>query len=234
MADRGVETQGAGEPRPVSAWRDQSGHSHDAVELDPAKQPQYFSSTPLAGIGAATMPWVSFTPGTGAGTSDGSELDLDLTFLAGSSYTIIAAVSRFGDKWENYFVGSGHGNWTHDALHVGFEHTANFRFSQFGNDLDAPVTANGAMSWQGSLSTARLDRDGGRAVYVDGVLLRQDGWTTPLASGARGVVGRGYETDPDNTFFDGAILELLIFDSALSDDDRQSVESYLRAKWQLP
>ena len=47
-------------------------------------------------------------------------------------------------------------------------------------------------------------------------------------------VGEGFTNGSATSFFQGDIAEVLVYNSALSDSDRQTVEAYLTQKWALP
>jgi Concanavalin A-like lectin/glucanases superfamily len=67
------------------------------------------------------------------------------------------------------------------------------------------------------------------SLYVDGLLtLRQQGKSAIVngASGA-GYIGRGL----NNTYFNGEISEILVYDRILTADETATVESYLRNKF---
>src|SRR5207302_7206665 len=95
----------------VRVWHDASGNNRDAAQISDIKRPQFMAGSALPGTGAA-LSWVQFSPGTGLGHTYGQDLDVDLTFMIGTNYTIIALVSRYGDTWPNgqegnYFIGAG-------------------------------------------------------------------------------------------------------------------------------
>ncbi len=67
------------------------------------------------------------------------------------------------------------------------------------------------------------------SLYVNGVLAQQQGGKYGPIAGtiANGTIGSGYR----NTFFTGNIGEILIYNRALSDTERENVEHYLIAKY---
>jgi len=76
----------------------------------------------------------------------------------------------------------------------------------------------------------RVAATGALSLYVDGQLAgtATTGGTQQLTSPPRLVLG-SLQTNVD--YFSGDIAEVLIYSQALSDTDRQTVESYLRNKW---
>ncbi|MBS2031438.1 MAG: hypothetical protein JST54_26290 [Deltaproteobacteria bacterium] len=228
----------------MTTWHDASGNGRDASQANAIKLPQLQSATPLPGTGAA-LEWVQFSPGTGLGHTDGQDLDVDLSFLTNSDYTIVALVSRYGDTWlsnnqeGNYFIGAGvltsqNNSLPYGALHAGWYTDTDFRFSEFGNDADANVPPNPVGSWQAQLVTCRFSKQNGRTIYLDGNLAAFVSDTTPLNAADQGAVGRGFLNDHASNQFSGGIAELLVYSEALGDVDRAAVESFLRTKWQAP
>ena len=178
---------------------------------------------------------MSFSPGTGIGWTDGDELEVDLSFLVGSNYTIIAVISRYGDTapYGNYFMGTGNVNpsLNYGALHLGYYNDTDFRFSEFGNGVDAIVPANPAGTWQLALVTGQFSVNSGFYLYLGGSLVGTDADRTAMVSADQGAVGRAFLTTAGSTQFQGGLAEVLVFDVALTDADRQATEAYLRAKW---
>jgi hypothetical protein len=68
------------------------------------------------------------------------------------------------------------------------------------------------------------------SLYVDGVPVMSEGGKEAMITGCQdeGNLGRGYN---DDTFFPGDIAEVLVYDRALPDAERQSVEQYLITKY---
>ena len=68
------------------------------------------------------------------------------------------------------------------------------------------------------------------ALYVNGALVLSQGGKLATIAGCQdtGNVGRGYN---DNTYFTGDIAEVLVYNRALSQGERQAVEAYLNNKY---
>ena len=177
-------------------------------------------------------------PDAGFSSAEDQTLDVDLSFLAGSSYSIIAVAARYGDRWpnNNYFIGTGYVNndLPYGALHVGWYDDSTFRFSEFDDGyVDCPLTPDPNGTWQLQLSAVTFSVSSGKAVYLDGVLVGSNFDTRPLASADQGGIGRGFLASSNSTALQGGIAEILVFKEALSNADRQQIESYLRLKWDL-
>jgi Concanavalin A-like lectin/glucanases superfamily len=67
------------------------------------------------------------------------------------------------------------------------------------------------------------------SLYVDGVRVLSQGNKSPTLSGTTGAgyIGRGI----NNTYFNGEISEILVYDRVLSADETAAVEKYLRNKF---
>ncbi len=234
-ADQGVTSSGTAEPFAVSAWGDQSGHARNATQATAGKQPLLHTTTPLPGT-TSSEPWIEITPGATDGTADGLMMNVDLSFLASSSYTIIAVVARTGTKGENYFIGTHFGgpSSNDEALHVGWSDDTDFYLGQFGDDLGATVVANTDAGSQPVLASTLLDTTVGHTIFLNGTQAATNASLTPLSLADQGALGRGYGTTPDNDYFQGGIGEIVIYSVALSAADRAQVELYLKSKWQTP
>ena len=65
--------------------------------------------------------------------------------------------------------------------------------------------------------------------YINGLLTGGNTTTAPYATGGDTLIGT--DNYVGNNGFNGTISEIIIYSNALSDSDRQKVESYLRWKW---
>lgn len=74
----------------------------------------------------------------------------------------------------------------------------------------------------------------GRKIFINGVLNNSDTATGNQATEINNTVGRACPScieDGMGEFMDGDIGEIIVFNRALSDGDRKSVEKYLSKKW---
>ena len=65
--------------------------------------------------------------------------------------------------------------------------------------------------------------------YINGLLTGGNTLTGPYTTGGNTLIGT--DNYAGNNGFNGTISEIIIYSNALSDSDRQKVESYLRWKW---
>ena len=120
------------------------------------------------------------------------------------------------------------GSW--GTVYLGpFQTNVKFRFGT-GQDSNLPsFTRPASIGSAFSISVATKDGTT-ESLHVDGVLelLDQGNLSTIAFSQSTGNLGRGYN---NNTYFPGRIAEVLVYDRALSDAERQGVEAYLNARY---
>jgi autotransporter-associated beta strand protein len=152
-------------------------------------------------------------------------MDLNLTSLVSSPYTIVVVEGRSSNKIDNYLLGSGTGA-NDQALHFGYRNDTAFTLAQYANDLDGTVAA--FTSQQFNIMAGVLDTATGHTLYRNGMLLNSNTNVTPFSASANGVVGRGFGGD---RYYQGDLAEILIYPYALSAGQLQRVQDYLNSKW---
>jgi hypothetical protein len=216
--DAGVTLAGSG----VSQWSDQSGSGRHATQTS-------FTSRPTVAAGALNgLPALAFD-----GVNDYLTFFMPVNGLTGMTIVVVAANSadRTGGSTnaENAAVFWNEINpW--GSVHLSpFQNNVKFRFGT-GQTGNLPVYSRPASIGSSfSISTAIKNRSTD-SLYVNGSLVvSQSGKLMTIANtGSLGNIGRGYD---NNTFFPGLIAEVLVYNRALSDAERQSAESYLNAKY---
>lgn len=196
----------------VSQWSDKSGNGRNAVRAAATNQPTYTTS------GLNGKPVLTFD-----GTND--SMQVDLTFLAGTSYSVSAVFARSSAANANYFIGGGDGA-TNQQLVVGWAANTTFLYAQYNNDLAASVPAYTAPT--PLLLTLSLDTDVGRSMYSDGSLLVSNTNKTPLITNTGGLLG---SWSGAAVGYAGYLAELVFTNNALSSGNRQKLEGYLAWKW---
>lgn len=218
-SDTGVQVSNGA----VATWSDQSSNHADAVQADATKQPQFVASA-MGG-----KPALRFD-----GTSKFLTFTLPVTGLSSMSLFMASATSFNGDGGWNGVENAPlfwdeSGSWGT----LTFSPLANVIKYRFGtgevNNLPAylrPVSASGTPTITTAIKNGPVE-----TLYVNGTAaMSQSGKLTPLANvQATGSLGRGY----NNTFFAGDIGETIVYDRALTDAEREQVESYLMNKFSI-
>jgi autotransporter-associated beta strand protein len=194
----------------VTSWADRSGNGRDA---SPAATGPQSLANPLANDHNVLR------------FANNNALNVDLSFLAGSEYTIFALEGRTGTG-NHYFLGTNSANSTNNALHIGYRNNTQYTLAQYSNDLNYNLPAFSGQDFR--IWANQLDFSSGHAIYLDGSLAASNANTAPLTGAANGRVGNGFLA---GQWYNGDIAEILIFDRSLSAAERQQVEAYLATKW---
>lgn len=228
-ADRGV-TCGAGT---ITSWADQSGKGV-SVTSGAHLGPRCAAGHTVNGV---DLPFFDTPTPTSAGFFDGS-LDIDLAFLNGTDYTIFVVERRWGDRGP-----------TDSILLITKDECGGFHFGYVYYDgfpeLDDEQSAGCGAGTKGrtpdagmpsplSVDATRLaSADAGlRQVWQNGIEIDGTGLPTniTLSDAGGGSIGGGGTGD---TRFLGDMAEVVIFDAALTDPERQQMDAYFKAHWNL-
>lgn len=203
----------------VGTWADKSGNGRDATQTNNNFRPTAGANAVVGGLNVVTF--------------DGSNdfLNVDLSFLAGSDYTIFAVEGR-NAAVSSYFLGTNNATATSRRLHVGYRTDTSLTLAHWSNDTNY---TNSNLAFSGTQEfhqlTFSLDSTvAGKTIAVDGtVVANNSGQKTQLIAADGGTVGRG----PTNSvnYYNGGIGEIIIFASNLSEADRLIVQGYLQNKW---
>jgi hypothetical protein len=222
-ADAGITADAAR----VAKWADQSASKIDAAQEEPDSRPT------LVNNAIAGKPVLRFD-----GVDDYMTFTLPVNGLSGMTIFLVAANS------EDRSGGVGEGcncraqncaifwnettSWGTVYLSP-FQSQVNWRFgtTQTGN---WPLYTRPAAI--GNAYTVTVSKKDGAtdSLYINGQPVMSEGGKEPAIDGCQdeGNLGRGYN---DDTFFPGDIAEVLVYDRALPDAERQAVEQYLIAKY---
>ena len=181
-------------------------------------------------------------------------MDVDLTYLVGTDYTIFVVERRWAD-YENGSVNDEMvigtmvpaayddvigancpvANITLQLGYIYYNGITQVILDQWCNGAPSSVVRAGTGGAQPlSQETAQLDRTRGHEVWVGGVPAAADPDVNPLANADEGAVGSALTrsttvgVDPR---FRGDIAEIVVYDSALGSSDREAVEGYLKRRW---
>jgi hypothetical protein len=244
-ADRGV-TCVDGE---VTSWADQSGKGHDATRGS-HKGPQ--CPAELHDLARVNLPYFS-APGTMAPFSE-ETLDVNLSFLANTEFTIFAVERRWAD-WtpasgkNAMLVGTDTPNASGTCpgagyqINLGYVYYDGYPALGFESACYRPYTGTRGRAPDASaippspvaIDMVRLWQDAGASptVWQNGVKINVGGASGGPGSGfVGGSIGRAFGTTGDNRY-QGDIAEVMIFDAALNDGERVEMEAYFSAHWQL-
>ena len=216
-ADAGVTQQGSS----VSRWADQSANGIDATQSVAANQP---TLVPLSLNG---LPVLRFN-----GVNSFMSFTLPMNGLSGATLILISANSPNVDgNWNGSDNAALFWNETASWGSINlspFQLYAKYRFGTTQvNNLPA-YTRPRSIGNAPSLTTAIKD-GANESLYVNGGLIFTQGGKLATIAGVQdtGNLGQAYE----NTYFAGDIAEVLIYNRALSDAERQQVEQYLLARY---
>jgi len=247
-ADVGVTCEGSSPPR-VMQWQDRF-HAANMIK------PPIGKLGPECGGGAhvmGTTPVPFFdAPGTDA---DDGVLALDLRPMIASDYTVFVVERRLSGN-EGYFLGTGitgtstSCNYmlpnTSKAYHFGYFSTTNLLAGAYGydatgfscTDLNATIAAFSSTGAKAALDVERFSVQTGRALWIGMTSKRMNGDKQPIIQlPDGGYLGRAFQTLNPGTALQrgsryvGDIAEVVIYTTALSEDDRIAVSTYLMNRW---
>jgi hypothetical protein len=245
--DVGVDCS-TGAPRHVSRWADQSGSGRDAMPHG-YNGPQCGSGRTIHGV---DVPYFS-APGTESFLEQ--TLDVDLSFVANSSYTVFAVERRTVDR-------RGNGAWILGtivpspisagcppategiALQFGYmpvnsstDYTINFTIDHTCQAFSTPVP-NATHLGSASLDVVTFDLERGTVTtWINGSLGAFGSHARPVTIARGGAIGRavypnGFAQQVDPRFI-GEIAEIVAFNEALPEAERVAVQAYLAQRWGL-
>jgi hypothetical protein len=189
----------------VGNWPDQSGNGNDAVAADTSSVPG------LSLDGSRCSPVVAFT--------GPQALRFNLSIAGWSGMTMITASQTYADGgsvvgWTGRVPNAT--TWLSPA-----QATVTYGFGTGQNSALRTYRRAATLGGDFTVTTIRrtwiLDE-----LFVDGVLGKRDPHRYAPLIGATGTIGKG---------FTGNIGEVLIYDRALTENERLRVEQYLRAKY---
>jgi prepilin-type N-terminal cleavage/methylation domain-containing protein len=152
-------------------------------------------------------------------------------FLVGSDYTIFVVEARGSGKLENLFF-SGTLNGEHNRnknLILGYYNNY-IRYEHWYNGF---VTSKSVPNFSSSVARIHnftFSQNFGRKIYVNSSSFGSNPNTSPLIDYPGSSIGRPiyYST---YSFYEGFMLEMIFYSRALTDKERQGVETYLSKKW---
>jgi hypothetical protein len=234
-ADAGVQLAGSN----VTQWNDQSGHGYNAFQPSAALQPT-LASNALAGLpvvslnGSQKMRWPATTTMSAMSVFTVYQLPTAFNYTAGYHPLVFGGPTNTAGLYVGIEIGF-QSSGTADSLDIfgGFSNDA--RATMPGIAASGPGTPYKIIDWVSTNSHAT-------AVFVDGApaAMSTTGsavpWTVPLGSGGAsdfGGIGSFSLTAAMAQIAPVNFAEIIVYDRALSDPERQQIEGYLAAKWHL-
>jgi len=204
----------------ISTWYDNNpdaASKNNATQLTSANRPTFTANIFNSGI-----PGLKF---------DGSNdtLPFDGSSLINSSYSIFIVEQKTGNTF-NCMIG-GSDSVVNTNLHLCYATDDKIRFGHFSNDLDYQ---NSALSYSPSKTRMHsfiFNIAVGKKYWLNGgsSATASDAQTTAIISFAGSNIG----SSRGSRIYEGYIAEIIIFNRALTTEERRSVESYLGKKYNL-
>jgi hypothetical protein len=238
----------------ITQWADQSGNSRNAS--NGAHTGPECPTTGHAQAGT-NLPFFS-APVAAAPPYNNGTLDVNLAFLDGTEFTIFVVERRWHDSPpggnDELLVGSdfpndtapscGDGGTAIDLLTFGYVYYDGFPALGYESDCYRPFTGTRGRATDASvpppspivLDMFRLWEDAGASptIWQDGVKINGGGASGGPGKGlVGGSIGRAVGYTGGDHRFDGDIAEVVIFDIGLTDAERQQMEAYFKAHWNL-
>ena len=157
----------------------------------------------------------------------GRHLKYDGSALANSDYTIFVVEQKGISTSTAYFL-DGSDSGLNLNLHLGYRASPEFKIAQAHHDNDLNYTLPSlSYSMTPAIHSFWLSTSGGKKYW-------NNGGVTPEASAPLQTAALiSYNGARVGYLYKGDIAEIIIFSRALSDKDRQAVESYLSKKWAI-
>jgi hypothetical protein len=239
MADVGVTKDGSNR---VSNWADQSGNSRDAVQATAANKPLW-----MPGM-VNGKPVLRFEGGDGSREDFLTFATYDPDGLGGMTIYLVSSCSKDIDVATPYVQRAAifwdeTDSW--GTLHL--TPLQKYVYLRFGTGVPSPpqtlpvkYTHPTSIGEEFRVYTSKMDGVDD-FLYVNGIQVlsnaKPTGQDTIGDCENFGNIGRGWD-DPSGgepyTYFPGDIAEVLVYDSAHSDADRETVEGYLTRKYLIP
>jgi Concanavalin A-like lectin/glucanases superfamily len=205
----------------VSIWPDQSGTGHDATQTVQANQP-----IGVQADGSACQKAFNF--------SGNQFLNFNLPIDGWSQMTVFlvakSAVDPLSGSWPSEAAAifwNENASWGNTYV-TPYQADVSFRFgtTQVNNQ---PIYTRPVAIGQDFTITRAVHNGSTDSLYVNGLLALSQGSKNSVLNGATGAayIGQGV----NNTFFNGEISEILVYNRVLSANEAASVESYLRNKF---
>ena len=152
------------------------------------------------------------------------------SFLNNTDYTIFVLEKRESNQASNYFLGDTTITTSNQNLILGYLADGTIIHSQAGTTAATNTnTYSSSVSNYISKENPKIfsfiqDSTSGKKTYINGILAAQSTNTSQLSNISSIKIGKGYQ---------GQIGEIVIFNRALSNSERQDIEAYMGKKWNI-
>ena len=199
-------------PNILPSARNHATQNNPTVSVD--NQPKYIRK------GMNGLPALLFD-----GTNDFFSYNGD--FLVGSDYTIFVVEARSSNKAMNLFL-CGSVSSPNTNLHLGYRTDIKITQAHFENDIDKNVS--NFTSTVLRMHSFVFSKISGKAIYTNGgtgSFNASSNNTLPLTSYQGSSIGNC----ANQVYYQGSIAEIITYSRALTNKERQGVETYLSKKW---
>ena len=156
-------------------------------------------------------------------------LNYDGSALANSDYTIFVVEKNGLTSSQGYFLGGADISKANVNLHLGYRSLSTITQDHYANGINY---TSPSYSMTPVIHSFWFSTSGGKKYWNNGGVTPEASsstQTTALVSYAGAKIALTY----DSAYYKGDIAEIIMFSRALSDKDRQAVESYLSKKWAI-
>ena len=164
-------------------------------------------------------------------------MDVDLSFLKNSQYTMFGVAQRYGNSKSSYhyFLGTKPSDDSvsdsYRSLHVWRITNDQIEVGHYSRDVWSYIDYEVSNQYHVWLISSRLHYSNGRHLRYNGEMKNHSKDSLPLYEASNGKVGRWY--DHPSMYFRGNIGEILIFDQPLTDEQTDQIHCYLSEKRSL-
>jgi hypothetical protein len=220
----------------VARWEDKSGNGRHFSQSDSAKRPQR-KTAQQNGLDSLLF------DGTNDSLTGSDFLDGD---VGGTTVFVVLQRNATGALHGILTKGTTNGGWVFRIANTNKLNGGAWTDGSFANSTDVSsseaVTATGytAFAWRhtaGSFHTQQFFRNGISVAVASPLEAGSGARTLPNTSDVMRIGVQRYDgalaAPGDYFLYNGNIAEIIVYDSALSDTDRDAVESYLMSKWAI-
>lgn len=222
----------------VSQWSDLSGNAYHFVQASTANKPVYNTTA-----GPSSLPGIVFTRANSQYLSTAS-LPASISFAGGLSTLSVLKFTSTGNFERLYDFGNGTAN--NNILAGRFGTQANFFYEGWNGGSGGQVYTTSSPVVNGTANMYEFVQQGGTpgnntavAFYSAGAAQTVSGSLGSAISPLPAAVNRtanyiARSNWAGDAYFEGAVSELLVFNTALNTTQRSILQDYLSAAWGMP